>query len=301
MKSDVRLTEEIKSLVIKQGADLVGIAPVERFLNAPKGYGPQDYMPDSKCVISLSICISDGVCDVWGEYTKPGKSIGPYLFYGYGLINLELGRIADLCAKALEFKGYKSLTFPPTWQIALYRNRGFSDEKLMSDFSHRHTAVAAGLGEFGWNGLVLTPYFGARIRLNSIITNAPLVPSPMYSGPALCLPERCNYLCQTICPAKAFSEKETEKVVIEEKTYTYATKDKIRCRYGVMGLVKGSGCYEGIDIPAGPSRLEHLREASQNRHPDDKAIFESARGIICGDHCGLCLLKCPAHIYNRKV
>lgn len=158
MRTDVRLTNEMESFIINQGADLVGIAPVERFQDAPEGYGPNSYMPDATCVISIGIHLADGICDVWGEYSEPGKSIGPYLFYGYGLVNLELGRIANLAAKRLEYRGYKSLTFPPTWTIAMYRSIGLLQPHYIgADFSHRHAATAAGLGEIGWNGLADNP------------------------------------------------------------------------------------------------------------------------------------------------
>jgi epoxyqueuosine reductase len=36
-------------------------------------------------------------------------------------------------------------------------------------------AVAAGLGQLGLNGQLLSPYAGSRCRLNVLTTNAPLV------------------------------------------------------------------------------------------------------------------------------
>jgi len=300
MKTIVKLTKEIKSFVISQGADMVGIAPIERFKNAPKGFGPRDYMPDATCVISMGVHLADGVCDTWGEYTEPGKSISPYLFYGYGLVNLQLGHIADSAAKSLESKGFKSLTFPPTWAISMYRSIGLLPEHYIgADFSHRHAAVAAGLGEFGWNGLVLTPKYGARIRFNSIINNAPLVPNQMYQGPALCQPERCKHLCIKICPAKAFSPEDSVEIEIGGQSYRYAKFDMIRCMYGIYALVKGSGSFGGVEIPSGPGDIGHYWKARKQQDGRDKMMLESCFGIICGDYCGRCLHKCPAHLYSR--
>lgn len=299
MKQDVRLTREIEAMILEQGADLVGVAPVERFQGAPKGYGPLDYMPEATSVISIAMHLTDGVCDVWGEYSEPGKSIGPYLFYGYGLTNLELGRIANRAAKRLEYQGYKSLTFPPTWAISAYRWRALRDGDMKADFSHRHAAVAAGLGELGWNGLGMTPVFGARVRFNSIITSAPLVPSPMYQGPPLCQPERCRYLCARVCPAQALPRDKEKEVSIGERLFHYSHLDMLRCSYGVMGLVKGSGCYGGVEIPPGPGKSEHFREAEEHRHRWDQVMVNNCFGIICGDFCGRCLHQCPAHIYYR--
>ena len=300
MEPDIRLTKKLESAILEQGADLIGVAPVERFSGAPEGYGPLDYMPKARNVISIAVHLTDGVCDVWGEYTEAGKTIGPYLFYGYGLPNLELGRIAHWAARRLESLGYKSLIFPPTWRIASYRWEGLREGEPKADFSHRHAAVAAGLGELGWSGLVMTPVFGARVRFNSIITDAPLAPTPMYQGPSLCQPERCRYLCVRVCPAQALPLDKTREVNIGERRFTYTHADLTRCRYGLGALVKGSGSYGGIEIPPGPGQDEHLREADKQRHPLDQAMRTDSKGIICGNFCGRCLHQCPAHIYSRK-
>jgi len=299
MTPNVRLTQKIKSTVISEGADAVGFGPVERFKNAPEGYRPQDFMPDATGVISIGMHMPDGVCDVWGDYTQPGKSVGPYLFYGYGLVNLEISRIVSLVARMLEYHGYRALVFPPTWAIALYRWGGFKGNQFFADFSHRHAAVAAGLGEFGWSGLVMTPSFGARVRFNSVITNAPLEARPMYEGPAICQPAHCNYLCIKGCPAKALSG--SQKVTIGRREYEHTKIDMIRCLYGIDGLVKGSGSYHGEEIPDGPGDWEHYVKAFENQHPDDRAMVESSRGIIAGDWCGRCLHQCPAHTFKRVV
>lgn len=300
MKTDARLTEETKSFIIGQGADLVGVAPVERFENAPRGYRPNDYMRDATCVISVGVHLADGICDVWGEHTEPGKSISPYLFYGYGLVNLELGRIANLTAKRLEQHGYASLTFPPTWAIGMYRSIGLLNlDYIGADFSHRHAAVAAGLGEIGWNGLAMTPTYGARVRFNSVITNAPLLPSPMYKGPALCQPDRCRLLCVRECPAGAFSAEESQEATIGERSFKYARFDMIRCMYGIYALVKGSGSFGGVEIPPGRGDIGHFWQSREQQDGRDRTMIENCFGIICGDYCGRCLHQCPAHLYWR--
>ena len=49
--------KEIKKLCRSFGADLVGVASVELFVNAPKGYHPTDVMPTAKSVISLGMVL----------------------------------------------------------------------------------------------------------------------------------------------------------------------------------------------------------------------------------------------------
>jgi len=150
LEGNVESTNEIKNYLLERGADVVGIAPVNRFDDGPEETHPRHYMPDATYVISLGMKIMDGVCDVWGDYTEPHKSISPYLFYGYGLLNLEMSRIGNLAAKRLlEFRGYKSLMFPPTWvtgQYPFFERNNEPYVTFMHDFSHRHAAIAAGLG-----------------------------------------------------------------------------------------------------------------------------------------------------------
>lgn len=296
-RENVRLSRELESFIVSQGADLVGVAPVERLSGAPEGNRPQDYMPEATCVISIGMHLQNGVCDVWGEHTQPSKSISPYLFYGYGLTNLELGRIANNVAKRLEHEGYKSLAFPPTWTISFYRWLGQRKGDLAADFSHRHAAVAAGLGEFGWSGLVLAPAFGTRVRFNSVITNAPLRATPLYDGPALCQPDKCGKLCMRVCPAEAYAANDLREVTIGGRRFQYAKPDIIRCQYGILGLVKGSGSIQGVEIPPGRGNWRHLAQAMKEQAGVDKALRDNCFGIICGDFCGRCLHQCPAHLY----
>ena len=44
------------------------------------------------------------------------------------------------------------------------------------DFSHKHTAMAAGLGAIGKSSLFVHSEFGAAVHLGSIISEAPLDP-----------------------------------------------------------------------------------------------------------------------------
>lgn len=54
---------EIKELCRSLGADLIGIASVERFVNAPKGYYPTDVMPTAKSVISLGMVLPKDILE----------------------------------------------------------------------------------------------------------------------------------------------------------------------------------------------------------------------------------------------
>jgi hypothetical protein len=300
MDASRTLTDAAFAVARDAGCEAVGFAPVERFRNGPEGYRPQDYLSGATGVISMGMRIPDGVCDVWGDHAIPGRSIGPYLFYGYGYTNLELSRAAVNTVKWLEGAGYACRVFPPTWSVALYRWMGSKEGEFSADLSQRHAAVAAGNAEFGWNGLALHPRFGARMRWNAVITDAPLEPDPLYSGPAVCRPDRCGYKCVKVCPTGALTSEgaRARRVVMGEREWRYAPIDPVRCLYGIWGLAEGSGSYRWVDIPEGPGDREHLLRCLREQHPDDAQMREPSPGIISGDYCGRCLHQCPAHRWS---
>jgi epoxyqueuosine reductase QueG len=302
--SQKMLTKEVKQQILDQGADLVGIASVDRWDDWAPQTRPTTYMPEARSVVVIALHIPRGVHDVWGDWTQDGKSAAPYLFYGYGVMNMELARIVHLMMRRLEYRGYKSLAFPPTWSVSFYRyaERHYyaqdPSQAFIGDFSHRHAAVAAGLGELGWQGLLLTPRFGASQRLVSLITSAPLIPDPMYEGSRLCNKKVCGKKfgnpCVSRCPTGAMKIDEGQTCSIGGKKIHYCRVDKIRCHWAIDGLVEGSGGRTKLDIPPGPGNMQDLHAAPQNRDPVDSYFIGASRGLIVGDFCGNCLRYCPA-------
>jgi reductive dehalogenase len=65
-------------------------------------------------------------------------------------------------------------------------------------------AMQAGLGDLGRNGLLISPRFGARLRLSKVITDLPLVPdTPIEFG----VTEFCGSCkkCAERCPSRSIS------------------------------------------------------------------------------------------------
>lgn len=284
----MNLTQEVKDTARRYGVDLVGVAPVGRFSNAPEDSKPNYFMRDARNVIVLATRILEGICDVHGSYEETGKTIGPYAWFGYPILNWGQSWAAIQVGKLLEDKGYRVLPFPPAGFHYRHPTEG-------PDFSHRHAAVAAGLGEFGINHLFLSPQFGAHQRLLSIITNAELTPDPMYDGPRLCDRAKCKDLCLKVCPLNAFEDK-TVTVAIGGKTYEYAVINSLVCFWnGVVGkYLRGSD-----DLPRYPSAGEIMatyqkyggREGVLARmNPWDKNFQQ----FTFTPTCGACLVKCRA-------
>jgi len=293
-----KLTKMVVNSLLDWGADLVGIAPVEHWDNAPDGYKPTDFLPECKSVISIALHIFQEMANVWGQYDEPGKTITPYMFYGYGLTNIESSRMVNRMAKHLEYRGYKTLCFMPTWTSSMYKyfDEMVETSKPRAEFSHRHAAVVAGIADFGWNTLGLTPEFGPMQRFNSILTSAELEPTPLYDGPMLCRKEECGMKCARKCPAEALSKDESQSLTIDGKTISYAVRDNIRCFYGLHGMVKGSGGRSEVEIPEGPGRFDHFYAEMHGDKVNmfDRAMLDNCFGLICGDFCGRCLHQCPS-------
>ncbi|MCE5253203.1 MAG: hypothetical protein LLG45_03180 [Actinomycetia bacterium] len=276
---DADLTDEVREFVLDRlDIDLFGVAPVGRLAGGPEGGRPADYLAAATSVIVLAAKIPDGAIEVAGHYEEEGKTLGPYMWYGYVVPNWDLSTAAGRLVRFLERRGHAAVPFPPTGLLYKFGTR--------ADFSHRHAAVAAGLGEFGLSGLLLTPEFGPRQRLVSIITDAPLESSPMYAGPALCRPDACGRACIKVCPTRALKGKVS--VVIGDETFAYTPVDQVRCRWQYPE--KG---FRRTKVPIPPHATEedfHEVMSVTKPHPFDAALSQHA----FVPQCGACVFRCPS-------
>lgn len=193
------MSDFIKNLMKEYGVDLVGIASVERFRGAPPGHGPLDLVPRAKSVVVGGIRIPDPVVD-YDEYhlkmteMEPGLGIRAnienfYLQMGHYVQDMMLNIAATRLANYLEVNhGLRSLPAVNAQHTGLGHP---VMEAEMGFFSQRHAAVRAGLGEFGFSGLVINPRFGPRVRYVSVITEADLEPDPLLAE-KVCMRGKCG-------------------------------------------------------------------------------------------------------------
>ena len=227
IKADNKLTSEIKNYAMHSlNADLVGIANIERFKNAPLKMSPQGIMPSAKSVVVMAIHHPDAVIELGG--LKHPQEIGPYSVQY--TMNTRLDDMSYRMGLFIENLGHTSV---PIVSSNIWRYNGYKElkEHFAADLSHMHAAVAAGLAEFGYNGLAITPEFGARNRFVTIITDAVLTPSPLVEPGLVC--DNCM-LCAKNCMSGAL-KKELDGwniVEIEDKKYKYVKKNLWRCAWG---------------------------------------------------------------------
>jgi epoxyqueuosine reductase len=85
-------------------------------------------------------------------------------------------------------------------------DNGYQARVQRNELMLLHYAVEAGLGQMGLNGQVLTPHAGSRCRMQSLITDAPLLVDEAkdYGIPKIC--DACQ-VCVRRCPAAAITFK----------------------------------------------------------------------------------------------
>jgi epoxyqueuosine reductase len=285
------LTKALKSYVLDMGADLIGIGSVDRLEGAPEIQRPQRYLPDATSMISIALHINEAVCDLIARNTRANTvppSYHSFQIYTLVMINRKLDEIAYLCAKFLEDKGYRAYPFPANLPRILKPSELYPGGP--GDISHKHVAVACGLGNIGWHTMLVTPQYASRQKLVTVVTDAPLDPDPMLEQPT-CDPESCDTYCAAVCPTNAIPDNLDDKVscVIGGQTVEYGKLVGWRCRWGCSGMLECTGGYKDIPIPDTEPTPEELLEYKAQVDPWQKRVVNYVGAL---PFCGRCLTVC---------
>jgi epoxyqueuosine reductase QueG len=266
------LTFKVKEFARQMGADLVGIANIERWDCAPPMLSPKAHLDTARSVVVMGIHHPDASVE-WGGLPSSNYA-GPFQI---GMIP-KLDTMARHMAMFLENFGAKSIPYPCT---GFWRHRPYKEitSTNTASFSHRHAAVAAGLGEFGVNNLFLSKKFGPRQRLISVITDLKLTPDPLYDGEKLC--DKCG-MCKQKCPGNNYDsqyllDNGVDVVQIENKKYEYAKLNRWRCLWG-----------EQFAFDMDKLKEYNIREEKDLFHANNKGVPRK------GGEFGNCLRYCMA-------
>jgi epoxyqueuosine reductase len=175
-------TKGFKEKIIGFGADLVGIADVEPLKELT--VDPPDLLESFARAVSIAVKLPVAVFEQIVDRPTPiYKSV-------YTTANLILDDIAFRTAMALQNDGFPSLPIPAS-QVLDQKN-------WYAAISHKAVARMAGLGWQGKNLLLITPQYGSRVRLATVLTKAPLD----VDGP---IKNRCGdcTACYDACPVQA--------------------------------------------------------------------------------------------------
>jgi len=176
------LTQEIKEYALTHGAELVGVLLPESIDSMPEYWiGWQvkqtskkttDYMDNPRSIIVLGYHAFDDIHEAQIAHN------GDIEYPVYERMRLYTRRVV----RQLEEKSYRCIVYP-------FR------------LSQKRMAQISGLGSMGKNSLIINPEYGPWIRLQSILTDAPLIPDKEFNED-LC--GECTR-CIDACPTRALT------------------------------------------------------------------------------------------------
>ncbi len=186
--SGTDLEQRLKLLVYQSGGDLFGVAdlaPAREFITTQGG----EILIQFPRAVSIAIRLSDVIVDQHSPNEKREDSL--YLHHVYQVVTPALDFLARRIYRELQAEGYQAFPVPASVP--------YNRETLRSILSHKLAAHLAGLGWIGKNCLLITPQFGPRVRLVTILTDAPL-------SPGIPLNKKCGkcQTCVVTCPIQAF-------------------------------------------------------------------------------------------------
>ena len=211
--------QQVKQFAKSAGADLCGVANMERFEGAPEQMDPRFIMPEARSIITMGFRMMRGAL----RGIEEGTFFSNYSSMAYGGLNyLYIPLTVINLAKFIEDYGYEAI---PLGHLSPWRaidnggvprenySRPVAPGKPIPDVMvhHRMAAFLCGLGEFGWSKVFLTPQFGPRQRFGVLMTEAELEPDPIWEPGQLC--DRCMK-CVAECPGNAISADKSVKVTV---------------------------------------------------------------------------------------
>lgn len=220
------LASEITRVARSKGVDLVGFADVSIFPEAEnKTWNPSYYLPDAKTVIVMGLKLNDALWDsLTGTYDVHSANLMSYLLhYNYDLLDFAAVQVA----RYIEELGYDAYPIQA-------RTESKKEKVYIGYFPFKEAARLAGMGGIGKNTLLITPEFGPRARLVSVITDLEIEDSKRQVVDKT-TEETCGdcSVCIDRCPVHALSYKDDVPMI-----------DRRKCQ-GYMDVAQGCALCQG--------------------------------------------------------
>ena len=214
------------------GASLAGVTEL-RSLQTLKT-SPPNLLENFNYAISLAVALPKRVFDFITD-KNPGELYAHY----YKTANSLLDHITFCLSEKIVTHGYSALAIPASLSIG--------PDKLFSNASHKAFARSAGLGWIGKNLLLITPKFGPRVRLGTVLTDIPLKTNKPLDG-FTC--GNCTK-CIEACPIQALKSTKFEVYPVNREEVFDAKKCHTRLeKMGKKEFIGVSVC--GVCIQACP-------------------------------------------------
>ena len=198
-----KLTANImKKLAKRTGADLCGIASVDRFNGAPEGFRPKDIFPATESVVVVVKRFPLGALR--------SKNPIPYSFAGE-VVRMSVQKL--ICDLSLRLQEMGISAVPVPSEPYMYWNEERKEGKGI--LSLRHAGYLAGLGVLGRNTLLINEKYGNCISLGALLLDAPLESDPIATY-KVC-EDDCN-ACIKSCPVNALDGKSVVQGLCRERS-----------------------------------------------------------------------------------
>lgn len=183
-------SNEIKKLLYDSGADLCGIAPIERFKNAPDGFHPKDIFSECKSVVVFAKRV-------------PSASMlsGNRVVYTHVTISIlkELDRICVNACCYLDKLHVGAVMIPADTPYEYWDNERKQGKGILS---LKHAGELAGIGVIGKNTLLVNKDLGNMMYLGALLIDKVVDYDPMITE-IYCY-NKCK-VCIENCPKKALN------------------------------------------------------------------------------------------------
>lgn len=218
----------LQSVIANINTDKIGIVNLDDNKDTNVYRTSVGLLPDAKSVIVLANELFPEVV----QYLTSGRKMGE-------LVMRDLfTRNADIVNGHLDWESYKLVKdlhkldysgIPLTAGDAPFDTR-----YLEGMLSYKEAAVIAGMGVTGWNTMLLTPEFGARVRLSCVVTDASLKNTISSNDYVPC--SDCKGACVKVCPVEALKQPGEDEI---------CSIDKYLCN---TYLVSSGGCSECLRV-----------------------------------------------------
>jgi len=196
--------DELKRFAAGIGLSLFGVASPERFAGLPANTHPASILPEVRSILVVGSDIPRG--------SYRGIEEGTLWQFADKYVNRRL--LFEIARKIEQETGYEAVPFSANFAEAAPHSQPVAADRPIHNvrISLEYAAVAAGLGEVGFCGLLLTPEYGPRNALGLVLTELELEPDPIFAG-QICDGTACAE-CAAVCPSQAINPAKTVTVDI---------------------------------------------------------------------------------------
>ncbi|MCZ7662466.1 MAG: 4Fe-4S dicluster domain-containing protein [Thermoleophilia bacterium] len=193
------LERRLRTLTGSCGMHALGIAdmtpePVQAAVAATGGR----WLSAFPRAVSVVFRLQNAIVEELPDHHREKALARLYEFHIYRVGNPHLDQVATRIATEIQEAGYRAVPVPTSVAV----DGGSGTGGFLGAVSHKMAAHLSGLGWIGRSCLLVTPDVGPRVRLATVMTDAPFAArTPADAGCG-----RCR-ICVRACPAQAFSGK----------------------------------------------------------------------------------------------